>query len=387
MQKGLQRFGIKRMKYAWLVGISALTIVAAGCGGGSTSATGKTSSTATSGAAASSSTGSTGATSKASAPAKTYRMIVANETCHDTQETDFKLFMTTVEKLSNGQIQGSFHSCSSIAGSIREVLTGLQNNSIQVGGDPTVFLTAFIPQAGVINMPWMFPANKPWGQLIQAESNVLEKGQFRQELAKLAAAKGFHLVSLYGLSPELLFSRKPIKSVADLKGLKMNVGAGKEHSLMAKEWGALPVTVPIAQWYTSLQQGTMDVQESPPDVALKLKIPEVAPYVTVINEAMMSTVLLVSQKWYDSLPSNLQKVIDQAGAQQDQIGTTNLVKAETAALAQLKADKNVHVYTFTSQQQAKLKKLNQPDWTAIANDPVAGPALKMLQSDVQKYGG
>lgn len=362
-----------------LLVLAAGALVASGCGG----------------AASTAQTSSVGASvqtkGQAAAPTggagKTYHMIVANDTCHDTAEKDARFFLSQVEQRSKGRIKGSLHSCSSL-GNIREVLKGLQSNSIQAVGTPAVFLTAFVPQAGVINMPWLFPYSQSISSIVREESRVLKQGQYRTAMAKLVAQKGFHLVAMFGLSPEMFFSRTPIRDMAGFKGKKINVGAGKEHALMVKEWGGLPETVPIAQWYTSLQEGTLDAQETPPDVALHLKIQEVAPYVAVTKHAVMATVFVVSRKWYESLPASLQQVVDAAGAQLQKTGTANLAAAETKALQTLKSNPKVHVITFSSSQLQKMKQVNQQGvWKTIEKDPVRGPALKKLVADVSRYGG
>lgn len=138
----------------------------------------------------------------------------------------------------------------------------------------------------------------------------MAQGKAAVKFKALAAAKGFHIVTMMGLSPNILFSRVPIKTAADLNGKKIRTVPGKVHVQTRKDWGALPVPMALGQVYTSLQEGTIQAVEDPPDVALKMKFPEVAPYVAVARENAFVEYVAVSKKWYDALPAKLQKAVD-----------------------------------------------------------------------------
>ena len=231
-------------------------------------------------------------------------------------------------------------------------------------------------------MPWMFPG-KTLRDVIQNETKILQ-GKAGQKVFDLAAEKGFHMVALHGLSPNVVFSTKPIKSLADFKGKKFRVVPGKEHTGTFSDWGALATPMAFSEVYTSLQQGVIQGVEDPPDVSINMNFQEVAPYVAVTKHNAFVEYYLVSKKWYDSLPADLQKVVDEAGQEMIQKGTQAYMKSEGGALDKLRAMDKVTVTDFPQSELDKMKQLNQDGiWKTIEKDPQKGPILKLLQQDIK----
>jgi TRAP-type mannitol/chloroaromatic compound transport system substrate-binding protein len=110
--------------------------------------------------------------------------------------------------------------------------------------------------------------------------------------------------------------RKPIKSLADMKGLKMRIGgfAGK----VIERLGAVPQNIPGGEIYQALEKGTIDAAEwvGPYD-DLKLGFHKVAPYYHFPGwwEGGPQLDFFINQKAYDSLSAEYKAMVEAAASQ------------------------------------------------------------------------
>jgi TRAP-type mannitol/chloroaromatic compound transport system substrate-binding protein len=110
--------------------------------------------------------------------------------------------------------------------------------------------------------------------------------------------------------------RKPIKTVADFKGLKMRVGgfAGR----VLEKLGAVPQQIPAGDIYAALEKGTIDAAEwiGPHDDE-KLGLYKVAPnyYFPAWWEPSTQFSVMINKKEWDKLPKNYQQILEVAAAE------------------------------------------------------------------------
>jgi len=313
---------------------------------------------------------------------KVYPMRFANITSNDTQERLAQKFIDLVNEKSGGRIDGKLYSAGAL-GSNLEVLRAVQMGSVQGNINPIGNLGNFVPQAGVFSTPWLFPGDSLEKKIENA--TLAMHGKAAAEIKKLAAEKGFHIVSLFGLSPNLIFTRTKTDSLEKIKGKKLRAIPGKEHSLAVTDWGALSTGMSLPEVYTAVQQGVIDGFELPPDVTVNLRLQEAAPNVALTMHSTLIQFILVGRDWYLSLPDNLKKSVDEAGNELERIGPAEYIKTETAALRSLESDPRVTVVKLARDDLAKMQKLNEGGvWKGVIADPVKGPLFRLLQQDVKE---
>jgi TRAP-type transport system periplasmic protein len=105
-----------------------------------------------------------------------------------------------------------------------------------------------------------------------------------------------------------LYSKKPVKSVADLSGVKIRV-ANKIYFETWKQLGASPAIIDWGETYGALQQGVVDAAEVPISDAYTSKIFEVAKNVTLINYIPQAAPLVMNDKKFQSLSPAFQKAV------------------------------------------------------------------------------
>jgi TRAP-type transport system periplasmic protein len=118
----------------------------------------------------------------------------------------------------------------------------------------------------------------------------------------------------------------PIRHLADFQGKKLRIFASDFQSVAVKRLGATPVAMTLSDVVPAIQQGAIDGAVAALNVYVPMHYVDAAKYVTETNQPTIFTVIEVSQKWYDSLPPDLQQVIDKDG------------NAETLGIAQWAID-------------------------------------------------
>ncbi|MDH1182134.1 TRAP transporter substrate-binding protein [Achromobacter mucicolens] len=321
----------------------------------------------------------------AHAAEETYEMRVGNITSNDAQERSGQIFIDLVEKKSGGKIKGKLYSGGSL-GSNDEVMRGLRLGSIQGNINPSGNLSQFVAQAGVLTLPWLFPGKNAEEQ-IENITNIME-GQAGDKIKELADERGFHVVSLFGLGPNQIYLREYDKSKSVMENLqdkRIRTIGGQEHTQTVNDWGARAIHMSLPEVYTSIQQGVLDGFDLPAAVTVRLKYHEQAPNVLLTNHIVLTQYIAVSKAWYDSLPDDLKKAVDEAGKETEALGTQEYVDEQNEALNLLASNDKFTVIELTDADRAALQKLNKEGvWAEVAKNPAKAEMLKLLEEDIKK---
>jgi TRAP-type mannitol/chloroaromatic compound transport system substrate-binding protein len=129
-------------------------------------------------------------------------------------------------------------------------------------------------------------------------------------------------------------SKKPLNSVADLKGYKMRLGNAALNDIFAR-MGATPVFLPGGEVYEAAQRGVIDGFEYvTPSVNWAMGFQEVSKYMYLspTRAATDAQALFVNQKTWDSLPADLKAIVEMAAFQVADEYYTAEVAADAEAL-------------------------------------------------------
>ncbi|MBI2831923.1 MAG: TRAP transporter substrate-binding protein DctP [Chloroflexi bacterium] len=149
-------------------------------------------------------------------------------------------------------------------------------------------------------------------------------------------------------------SKKPIRNVADFKGKLIRAAASLTD--MVKLLGAEPVIISGAETFDALQRGTVDAAMLSNANFISAKMTDVAKYVTVANLAVSSLAGIMPLDYYNELPSDLRKIIDDAALEVDKMMNPLVETGIKRDLDTLRATPGVEVIEFG---RAELDQLNQ----------------------------
>lgn len=146
------------------------------------------------------------------------------------------------------------------------------------------------------------------------------------------------LVSLWNNAPGILFTaEKPVRSLADLKGMKIRVPS-RNAGLVVEAWGATPVSMPAPAIYNAMQTGVVDGALIDATTLKAFKLEEVTKYITHgMDTAISDFFLVMNRDAFKELSKDQQKIVLDAGrvasvnANQAWLGLADKVLAGFAA--------------------------------------------------------
>jgi TRAP-type transport system periplasmic protein len=175
------------------------------------------------------------------------------------------------------------------------------------------------PQAGVMSMHFLFRSE---GHLIKAIADPKVSEAVKAMIAE--TVQGARVIALSTLGLRNMYSKREIKKVDDLKGLKVRVQATPTEDTMFPAYGAQIVHMPFGSVYTSLQTGVIDVAENGVNVYLANKHYEVAPVLSMTEHEANNSLVWVSDKVWNGLTPEQQKWVQGAA---DEVNKSQPAKA------------------------------------------------------------
>jgi tripartite ATP-independent transporter DctP family solute receptor len=196
-----------------------------------------------------------------------------------------------------------------------QVLQLLKSGDIEFCITSSANSSTLSPQAGVMSLHFLFRSE-----------DHLKKAMANPEVAKAVrtmieeTVQGAHVIGLATLGLRNMYSKKEIKKIEDIKGLKVRVQATATEDTMFPAYGAQTVHMPFGSVYTSLQTGVVDVAENGVNVYLVNKHYEVAPILSITQHEANNSFVWVSDKLWQTLSAEqkgwVQAAADEVNKQQ-----------------------------------------------------------------------
>lgn len=115
----------------------------------------------------------------------------------------------------------------------------------------------------------------------------------------------------FTLGSNTIFSKKPVRNLDDLRGMKLRSNAGSP-AVALKKLGAVPVSVPFGETYTAIEKGVAQGVVTQPGGAYSRKFHEVAPYITPIpNTGSITFFVAMNRNKWKSLSPDAQAVFNE----------------------------------------------------------------------------
>ena len=311
-----------------------------------------------------------------SAPA-VQNVLIGNATANDTQAAANDKFAELLTKYSNGRFKASARHGESL-GNNAQMLAALQAGAVQGMIYPSGFMSTAVPDLSLFDMPFLLPGAPAKITAFAAQSKAAVK------MMETAAQKGIHIIGFHGIGPQSFLTKFPINKLTDIQGKKFRVIPSPARVGAYQDWGAVARPMELSEVYTALQQGTLDGMENPPDVIYKMKLHEVAKYYTITEHFAFMSNVIVSKKWFDGLPKDLQNVVTKAGKDTIAFADDAYTKSQNSSLEALR--KAITVTTMPPAELQKMKDLvHKGVWVRMKNDPQKGPMMKLLEEDVANF--
>ena len=189
-----------------------------------------------------------------------------------------------------------------------QVLQLVKNGDVEFCISSSANAATLSPQAGVMSMHFLFRSED---HLVKAMGDQKLIDACKAMIAE--TVQGAHIIALSTLGLRNMYSKREIKNIDMIKGLKVRVQATPTEDTTFPAYGAQTVHMPFGSVYTSLQTGVVDVAENGVNVYLANKHYEVAPVLSMTEHEANNSFTWVSDKLWNSLSAD-QKSWVQAAA-------------------------------------------------------------------------
>jgi len=159
------------------------------------------------------------------------------------------------------------------------------------------------PMTELANLPFTWPGGRV---------DLAEMGKRMTELApKYLAAehKGLHILFMSMANPVVLWSKKPIHSVADYKGMKIRYASITNKELL-DAMGAVPMLIPPQESQDALAKGIAEGATFPYEAGFAYNLASVVPYAIEPGMASATFAMVMNPAKYNSLPPDLRALLD-----------------------------------------------------------------------------
>ncbi|MCL1920531.1 MAG: TRAP transporter substrate-binding protein [Kiritimatiellaeota bacterium] len=209
-----------------------------------------------------------------------------------------------------------------VLGNEIESLEQVQRGELAMTKVSTAALEAFIPEMMVFGIPFAFRDEAHFW-------NVLN-GDIGERMLALGTASRFLGLCYYDSGDRNFYSKKkPIRSVADVAGMKIRVMNSRTAMDMIAMMKGSATPISWGELYTALEQGTVDAAENNWPSFVTSRHFEVCKYFTLSGHQRIPDMVIVSTKIWEGLPADIQKALRQA-AKESEAFQRELWREETA---------------------------------------------------------
>jgi TRAP-type C4-dicarboxylate transport system substrate-binding protein len=213
-------------------------------------------------------------------------------------------FVELSEKKSNGRIKWDYLCCDQLGGDIAQI-EQMMANSIQGYGDVLDWWANWVKDFSIFGWGFTFRDNDHFAKF-------LDSPVYREMADRLRTQNGLRILAAGPTEPRMLWVKKPVTKLEDLKGTKMRVPEIKAYLMVWEALGTRPSRVTWGEVYLALKTGVVEGAEGPISATYGVKFHEAAPNGYLTNHIISSAHITMNEKTYQSLPPDLRKAVDEA---------------------------------------------------------------------------
>jgi TRAP-type C4-dicarboxylate transport system substrate-binding protein len=166
------------------------------------------------------------------------------------------------------------------------------------------------------------------------------------------------VLTMFATAPANIMSKKPIKTLEDIKGMDLRASGGAAEIL--KAWGANQVGMPMSATPEALQKGVVQGLFSSLEVMKDLKFAETCGYVTMTDTVIYPFAVVMNMARWNSLPDDVKKVMDDLRTEQAQWTGEYMDNHVKESMEWSQQTHKVEVITLSEAEKAKWDALLKP---------------------------
>ena len=251
-----------------------------------------------------------------------------------------------LETLSDGEMTIDIYP-GGVLGSENQCIEQLQNGSLSMTKTSAAVVESFVPEMAVFGLPYVFRDQQHFWTVLD--------GQIGSRLLLEGKSKFIRGLCYYDAGSRNFYSKSPIRSPADLKGMKIRVMNSATAIEMVEAIGAAPTPIAWGELYSALAQGIVDGAENNFPTFSTTKHYEVCKHFTLDGHTRIPDILLIGTKSWNRLTSQqqqwLQAAANESAEVQRELWATETQrsreKAEAEGVTVYEVDVNSFAQTVT----------------------------------------
>ncbi|NEU31003.1 DctP family TRAP transporter solute-binding subunit [bacterium LRH843] len=264
---------------------------------------------------------------------------------------------------SNGAIELKIYPSSQL-GSEKDVVeqARMGNNVIIMTGYG--FLMDYVPDAGIFDAPYLVDEIDDFLYLTTTDWFDGLRGDLEEKGIDIITAN-----TVYGVRH--LLTNEKVTTPEDLKGLKIRVPNNQLAIKTFEAMGAAATPTPLADLYTSLQQGLVDGAENPLPVLQGVKAQEVSKHLALTGHQMFMTTWMGGTEFIQTLPEDVVQILRETGDEAANYAREILEEQTKAVLAEFEAE-GVEIHEIDTEPFKELVQsvYDEPSWSPGLYDEI-----------------
>ena len=246
-----------------------------------------------------------------------------------------------------------------------------QGISVDYGIVSPAHMSTFAKAAPLLDMPFLFRDLDHWNK-------VLDSDAFQPIVDEVGKKADVMIIGYAGGGTRNIFSKNPVRNMAELNGLTMRVMGAPIQTKMFDAVTAKPSVIAYNEIYNAIQSGVIQGAENEAAGIEQMKFYEVAPSLSLTQHAITVRPICFSGKTFKRLPPDLQAAIVRAGKEAGKFGRDLESGEDAGKIAALEKAGRLKTYPFT--ERAKLLQLAEPVKQAYAKEVDATPILNRVNA-------
>lgn len=288
----------------------------------------------------------------------------------------YEKFKELVEAKSNGRVAVKIFP-NAVLGSDRVAGEAVQQGNLEVASIATNIMSSFTKSALAFDMPYVCDESG-----LEAYMRALAYGELGAYLGEQLGKVGL-VPFMYNATAmrSYVYTKKDVKSLADMKGVKIRATPSPIDVANAKAVGMNPTALAFDAVYQALQQGTVDGELLSFTSMMSFDRAEIIKYMLVTKHNFPIHIACMNRKFYDGLPEDIKLIILESAREAQEYEWKVMRKLEADGLDYCRKN-GVTVNFMNAEQQAELKQAFQKVWDEFG--PQLDPKMVALITEALK---
>lgn len=227
---------------------------------------------------------------------------------HSTNREFAQVFVDLVSEKSDGAIKVQNYPAGQLGGQ-RELLEGLELGTIDMSYADIGVVANYDLALGTLDLPYVFDN-------MDHAYRAMEDGLLDAVQARVADAGSFQVLGMIPVAfRDTLLAEKDVKTLDDLKGVKVRTPEAPVLIDTFRALGANPTPIPSGEAYTAIQTHVVDGMEGHKEFIYTIRVPEVAKHWIETKHNLTFNVLNISDITWNRLSEEQQATITEAAAE------------------------------------------------------------------------